>query len=74
MSDIKYNPKAYQLITAEQAAQIFGMETLAVTRWARNGTIPYTKLPNGRLRFSRDWCVAYMNQHHEIDKMAKEES
>jgi predicted site-specific integrase-resolvase len=63
---LPYNTAGYQMINSAQAAKIFGVPPLAVTRWARGGSIPFTRLPNGHLRFSREWCEAYMQNQGRV--------
>lgn len=58
--DLPYTTAPYQLLTTDKAAALFGVEPLTLSRWARQGLVPFLRLPSGQMRFSRVWCEAYM--------------
>lgn len=51
-----------QSLMPHQAAQLFDVSTATVQRWAREGKIPYFRMPSGRVRYSRVWCDAYLQR------------
>jgi predicted site-specific integrase-resolvase len=57
---IEYNPDPAQLIKPAEAGSMFGVDAITVSRWARRGDIPFTRLPNRRMMFSRDWIEEYL--------------
>jgi len=57
---IEYNPDPVNLIKPSQAGAMFGVDGITVSRWARRGDIPFTRLPNRRMMFSQDWIEEYL--------------
>lgn len=47
---------AVKLLTASQVGKVLGVSESAVTRWAREGHVPYIRLPGkrGRYRFTQE--------------------
>ena len=48
------------LIGPSEAASIFGVSALTVSRWGKTRLVPTVVLPNGRRMFSRAYCQDYM--------------
>lgn len=42
------------LLTADEVADIVGVSGETVRRWARDGLVPFIKLPGGHFRFRRE--------------------
>ena len=47
------------LLIANEVAKGLGVRTATVLRWARNGDMPYLRLPGGDWRFSAKWLREY---------------
>lgn len=42
-----------EIMTSEEVAKAFGVGTVTVRKWAREGILPHLSTPGGRLRFRR---------------------
>lgn len=51
-----------QLIGQKDVATIFGVSPVTVHRWRTSGILRTVRMPNGRVRYSRIWCEAYMER------------
>lgn len=51
-----------QLIGQKEAAVIFGVSPVTIHRWRSHGILRTVRMPNGRIRYSRVWCEAYMER------------
>lgn len=60
MSDPSFSTDPQQLVPPKEAAEIFGVRPLTVSRWGSTGKVPTVVLPNGRRMYSRQWCEQYM--------------
>ena len=43
-----------RLLTAREVAELLGVSTETVLRWARRGELPAIRLPGGAIRFRED--------------------
>jgi len=43
-----------KLLNSKDIADVIGVGRHTVSRWARDGLIPFIKLPSGRLRFTEE--------------------
>lgn len=47
------SPGTADLLTSAQVAELFGVSTKSVHRWARDGELEHIRTPGGSLRFYR---------------------
>ena len=55
-----------KLLTVGQVAELFRVDPKTVTRWARDGKLPYLATPGGHRRFSERLIQQYMVDNHVI--------
>lgn len=55
-----------KLLTTGQVADLFRVDAKTVTRWARDGKLPYLSTPGGHRRFSESLIHRYMKENHVI--------
>jgi excisionase family DNA binding protein len=55
-----------KLLTVGQVAELFRVDPKTVTRWARDGKLPYLATPGGHRRFSEKLIAQYMVDNHVI--------
>lgn len=55
-----------KLLTTGQVADLFRVDAKTVTRWARDGKLPYLATPGGHRRFSEALIHKYMMDNHVI--------
>ena len=57
---------ADKMLTTGQVAELFAVDPKTVTRWARDGKLPYLATPGGHRRFSEDVISSYMQERHVV--------
>lgn len=55
-------PEQARLLKAFEVAEILGVSTPTVLRWARGGSLPSIKLPGGPVRFREDIVEAWLDE------------
>jgi excisionase family DNA binding protein len=60
------------LITTGDVAKIFKVDPKTVTRWARDGKLPYVTTLGGHRRYSERLIKSYLADHHVIRRGADE--
>jgi predicted site-specific integrase-resolvase len=65
MDGLPFSSDAEQLISAKDAANLFGVSPETIRRWRRDDRIPVVVLPSGIARYSRVWCQARL-EHRGI--------
>lgn len=61
-----------KLLTTGKVAEMFAVDPKTVTRWARDGKLPYLSTPGGHRRFSERVILDYMAVNHVIRRGADE--
>ena len=58
------------LMTRNEVARMFGVAPETVSRWAREGDLPFVRLPGGRgqRRYRRVTVVAMLAERQEADQ------
>lgn len=57
---------ADRLITTGDVADLFAVDPKTVTRWAKDGKLPYLTTPGGHRRFSEDLILEYIRVNHVV--------
>ncbi|MBT8494320.1 MAG: helix-turn-helix domain-containing protein, partial [Deltaproteobacteria bacterium] len=54
-----------ELLTTRDAAELLGVGTTSIKRWADSGLLECVKTPGGHRRFPRDAVVALLDENQE---------
>lgn len=65
-------PDHDQLLRPREVAQIFGVRTATIARWAREGRLTPLRTPGGHRRYSRDAVVRLLEQDTTPDEAERQ--
>jgi excisionase family DNA binding protein len=57
-------PENDPLLTPREVAEILGVRTTTIARWAREGTLPASLTPGGHRRYRREDVRRLLNRQH----------
>jgi excisionase family DNA binding protein len=61
-------PRHEQLLTPREVAEIFGVRTTTIARWAREGRLTPLRTPGGHRRYRWDTVVRLLTQDATADE------
>jgi excisionase family DNA binding protein len=65
-------PDHQQLLKPREVAEIFGVRTTTIARWAREGRLTPLRTPGGHRRYSRDAVVRLLAQDATSDEAERQ--
>jgi excisionase family DNA binding protein len=65
-------PDHDQLLRPREVAEIFGVRTTTIARWAREGRLTPLRTPGGHRRYSRDAVVRLLAQDATLDEAERQ--